>query len=389
MNNIVRTTVEALAATLGGTQSLHTNAYDEAVGLPTTTSARIARNTQLILQTEAGIPKVVDPFGGSYMMEALTEELVTKALEIIREVDDLGGMSKAVSTGMPKLRIEEVAARKQARIDSGEDVIVGVNKFRTDEAEAIEVLKIDNTEVRKSQVAGLARIRAERDATAVQEALAAITASAQLLQDGAARTDDKNLLALAIQAARVRATLGEISDALGDVFGRYVLSSQVVSGAFKDEHRGDDSEMKDLMQRIQNFEQSEGRRPRILVAKMGQDGHDRGAKVIASSFADLGFDVDVGPLFQTPAEVVQQALDADVHIIGISSQAAAHRTLVPALVQAMEKADCMHIKVVCGGVIPPEDYAMLYEAGACAVFGPGTPIMQAANTCLDFITSKQ
>eukprot|EP00808_Paulinella_micropora_P004151 g15772.t1 len=356
MNNIIRTTIEAMAATLGGTQSLHTNAYDEAVGLPTTDSARIARNTQIILQTEASIPKVADPWGGSYMMEALTQELVKKAKEIILEVDQLGGMAKAVSSGMPKLRIEEAAARKQARIDSGEDIIVGVNKFKADlKGPGIEVRKVDNAQVRKSQLARLDRIKSTRDATKVKNSLAALTAAAKDWKEGKKLSKEQNLLALSVVAARNRATVGEISDALSDVFERYILDTQVVSGAFKGEYRGDQKAMQDIIKRIEKYEADQGRRPRILVAKMGQDGHDRGAKVIASSFADLGFDVDIGPLFQTPAEVVQQAVDADVHLIG----------------------------VVVGGVIPPDDYDMLYKAGAAAVFGPGTPIIQAANKCLD------
>jgi methylmalonyl-CoA mutase len=373
-NNIVRTTVEALAATLGGTQSLHTNSFDEAVGLPTDFSARIARNTQLILQEEAFIPKVIDPLGGSYLIEALTKDLSDAALKIIEEVEAMGGMAKAVVSGKPKLYIEEAAARKQARIDSGEDVIVGVNKYRLKNEEPLEVLRVDNTAVRLEQVERLKKLRASRDQAAVTRALAAITECA--------KTGQGNLLSLAVEAARVRATLGEISDAMEKVFGRYEPRTSVVTGAYRQQF-GEEEEIAGVIKRVEAFSKKFGRRPRLLVAKMGQDGHDRGAKVVASGFSDLGFDVDIGPLFQTPDEVVRQAIDSDVHVVGVSSQAAAHRTLVPQLVEKLKRAGAANKLVVCGGVIPPADYADLRKAGAVAIFGPGTRLPSAAVEILD------
>lgn len=378
-NNVIRTTIEAMASVLGGTQSLHTNALDEAIGLPTEFSARIARNTQIILSEEAGIPHIVDPFGGSHAIEALTQELVRKAMEIINEVEELGGMTKAIDTGMPKLRIEEAAALRQAKIDSGKEVIVGVNKYVVKGSsgnEKVDVLIIDNSKVRDSQIKRLKDIRAKRDSKKVEEALAAL--------EECARSGKGNLLELSIQAARVRCTLGEISDALENVFGRYAPTSSTVSGAYISGF-GERHELDTVIAKINVFSELEGRRPRILVAKMGQDGHDRGAKVIASGFADLGFDVDVGPLFQTPEEVVQQAIDSDVHCIGVSSQAAAHRTLVPELIRLLKSKGLDDIAVVCGGVIPQEDYQQLYDVGVKAIFGPGTKVHQAAENVLNVI----
>jgi len=385
-NNVVRTTIEAMAATLGGTQSLHTNSYDEAIGLPTEFSARVARNTQLILQEEAFIPKVVDPFGGSYMMESLTDELVAQAREIIKEVESLGGMAKAVSSGMPKQRIEEAAARKQARIDSGVDVIVGVNKYQLEDEPPTEAFAIDNSKVKASQIARLEDIRSKRDSKAVSAALDDIKRISK------AKTKDfsqnsGNLLDAAVKAARARATVGEISDAMEESFGRYQLSSSLISGAYRAEYTSSksnpgDDEIEDILRKTKEFQESFGRRPRMLVAKMGQDGHDRGAKVVASGFADLGFDVDVGPLFQTPAEVVLQAIDADVHVVGVSSQAAGHKTLVPALLKELKEAGAGDKLVVCGGVIPHQDYEFLFDNGVACIFGPGTRLTQAADELL-------
>jgi methylmalonyl-CoA mutase len=374
-NNIVRTTVEALAAVLGGTQSLHTNSFDEALGLPTDTSARIARNTQLILQEETGIPAVVDPLGGSYYVEALTQELADKAWTIIEEVEALGGMTKAVDSGMPKLRIEEAAARRQARIDPGQEVIVGVNEYRAENPDHVDVLSIDNTKVREQQVARLARVRAERDETACQAALEA-------LRKGAA--GEENLLALCIEAARARATVGEMSDAMEDVFGRHQAQIRSISGVYGAAYEGDEG-FEAVHRSVDEFAEAEGRRPRILVAKMGQDGHDRGAKVIATAFADLGFDVDIGPLFQTPAEVARDAVDNDVHMVGVSSQAAGHMTLVPQLIEALRAEGADDVLVVCGGVIPPQDHPALRDAGVAAIFGPGTKIPEAALELLSLI----
>eukprot|EP00164_Ancoracysta_twista_P002076 GFYU01002737.1.p1 GENE.GFYU01002737.1~~GFYU01002737.1.p1 ORF type:complete len:743 (+),score=244.07 GFYU01002737.1:36-2264(+) len=375
-NNVVRTTVEAMAATLGGTQSLHTNALDEAIALPTEFSARIARNTQLIIQEETGMTKVADPWGGSYMMESLTDELYNEAKSIVEEVESLGGMAKAVAQGMPKLRIEECAARKQARIDSGADTIVGVNKYQIKEEEPLDVLVIDNEKVRESQVNRIAQVKAGRDSAKAEEALQALTESA--------KSGEGNLLALSINAARARCTVGEISDALEGVWGRHQAQYSVVSGAYAGEYQAVD-EIERVLAKVNKFSDDEGRRPRILVAKMGQDGHDRGAKVIASGFADLGFDVDVGPLFQTPAEVARQAVDADVHVVGVSSQAAGHRTLVPALIEELKKLGADDKLVICGGVIPHDDYQMLKDAGVTKVFGPGTPIVSAAEDVLESI----
>lgn len=390
--NIVRTTIEAMAAVMGGTQSLHTNSFDEALGLPTEFSARIARNTQLVIQEETGITRVVDPWGGSYAMEALTDELIKSAMTVIDEVEGLGGMAKAVESGMPKLRIEEAAARKQARIDTGQDVIVGVNKYRLAEQAAVDVLRIDNSAVREQQVARLNKVKAGRNAAAAETALANLRASAALAESTGSGKHPMNLLRLSVEAARVRCTLGEISDALRSVWGDHKPTGGVVqgaySGSFQQSGASDvESEFKATVALVDAFAAAEGRRPRILVAKMGQDGHDRGAKVISSGFADLGFDVDVGPLFQTPEEVASHAVDADVHVVGVSSQAAGHRTLVPQLIAALKARGAGHIKVVCGGVIPPQDYDELRLAGAAAIFGPGTRITQAARDVLSAIKS--
>lgn len=375
-NNVVRTAVEAMAAVFGGTQSLHTNSFDEAIGLPTDFSARIARNTQLIIQEETGIPHVVDPWGGSYLMERLTHDLAEKARELMREVEGLGGMAKAIESGVPKLRIEESAARKQARIDRGEDVIVGVNKYRPTQDTPVDVLDIDNAAVRESQIARLNRVKAERDTAAVQKALDALTE--------AARSGTGNLLALSVDAMQVRCTLGEVSDALEKVWGRHQAEVRTLSGVYAAGYEGDE-DFSALQRDIDAFAEAEGRRPRILVVKMGQDGHDRGAKVIATGFADLGFDVDVGPLFQTPEEAARQAVENDVHVVGVSSQAAGHKTLVPQLIQALRAEGADDILVVVGGVIPQQDYPALREAGAAGIFGPGTPIMQSAREVLELL----
>ncbi len=375
-NNVIRTTIEALAAVLGGTQSLHTNAFDEALGLPTDFSARIARNTQLVIQEETGVPHVIDPLGGSYYVEALTNDLVDKAQALIDEVEELGGMTKAVESGMPKLRIEESAAGRQARIDRGEDVVVGVNKYVVDDPELVDVLDIDNASVLAQQIAKLERIRAQRDDVAVKEALAALTEGAR---------GDANLLALCIDAARARATVGEMSDAMEEVFGRHAAEVTTGIGSYGREYEGDER-FDALVARIAAFADVEGRRPRMLVVKMGQDGHDRGAKVIATGFADLGFDVDVGVLFQTPAEAAADAVDNDVHVIGVSSQAAGHKTLVPQLIEELKTRGADDIKVVVGGVIPPQDYPFLEGIGVAATFGPGTNIVDAAAQVLDLIS---
>jgi methylmalonyl-CoA mutase len=374
-NNVARTTVEALAAALGGTQSLHTNALDEALALPTDFSARIARNTQLYLQYETDITKVVDPWGGSYYVESLTAELANQAWALMEEVEALGGMAAAIETGLPKLRIEEAAARKQSRIDAGQEVIVGVNKYPAPEGEApLEVLQIDNDAVRESQVARLKKIRAERDEAAVQAALAALTA--------AAGDTSQNLLALAVNAARVRATLGEISDALEAVWGRHQATTRTVQGVYQQGMTGN-NDFAAARQAAQDFAAREGRRPRILVAKMGQDGHDRGAKIIATSFADVGFDVDLAPLFQTPAEVARQAVDNDVHVVGVSSLAAGHNTLLPQLIKELKNEGRPDILVIAGGVIPPQDYPFLYDAGVAGIYGPGTVIAKSALEILE------
>ncbi len=374
-NNVIRTAYEAMAAVLGGTQSLHTNAFDEALGLPTDASARIARNTQLILAEETGVTHVVDPLGGSYYVEALTDALVDKAWALIEEVEGLGGMTKAVASGMPKLAIEESAARRQARVDRGDEIVVGVNKYVAEHPEQVDVLDIDNTKVREQQVARLERLRAERDDAACQAALTALTEGAR---------GDGNLLALCIDAARARATVGEMSAAMEEVFGRHQAEVRTISGVYGGAYEGDEG-FAEIRSQVDAFAEREGRRPRILVVKMGQDGHDRGAKVIATAFADLGFDVDVGPLFQTPAEVARDAVENDVHVVGVSSQAAGHKTLVPQLVAALAEAGGPDIKVVCGGVIPPQDYAALEQAGVVAIFGPGTNIPKAAAQVLDLL----
>jgi methylmalonyl-CoA mutase len=379
-NNVVRTAVEALAAALGGTQSLHTNALDEAVALPTPFSARIARNTQLILQEETGITRVADPLAGSYYVESLTASLVAEARKLIGEVEELGGMTRAVESGMPKLRIEESAARRQARIDRGEEVVVGVNKYRSEQDDPVEILDIDNTRVREQQVARLQKIRAERDDAKVQAALAELTKAAE--------KNTGNLLDLAVKATRVRATVGEISDALEKVYTRHRAVIRSVTGIYGSAYEGDEG-----FQRIQSevlaFETEEGRRPRMLVVKLGQDGHDRGAKVIATAFADIGFDVDVGPLFQTPEEGARQAVENDVHIIGVSSQAAGHKTLVPQLLEALKREGADDIIVVCGGVIPPQDYDMLMKAGVSAIYGPGSNIPHAASEILGLVKQRR
>jgi methylmalonyl-CoA mutase len=379
-NNIVRTAYEALSAVLGGTQSLHTNSFDEAIGLPTDFSARIARNTQLILQNETGVTKVVDPLAGSYYVEKLTSDLVAEARRLIAEVDELGGMTKAVASGMPKLRIEEAAARRQAAIDRGEEVIVGVNRFRLEKEEPIDVLDIDNVKVREGQIARLERIRASRDQPACDAALEALEAGA--------RSGEGNLLALAVEAARARASVGEISAAMERAFGRHRAEVKTLAGVYGAAYEGD-ADFAAIQAEVEAFAEEEGRRPRMLVVKMGQDGHDRGAKVIATAFADIGFDVDVGPLFQTPEEAAQDALDNDVHVVGISSQAAGHRTLAPKLVEALRAQGADDILVVCGGVIPQQDYAFLREAGVRAIFGPGTHIPAAARNILEMIRAAR
>jgi methylmalonyl-CoA mutase len=373
-NNVTRTTIEALAAVLGHTQSLHTNSLDEAIALPTDFSARIARNTQLYLEKETNVTKVVDPLGGSYYVESLTAELVDKAWALIEEVEALGGMTKAIESGIPKMRIEQAAAAKQARIDSGRDVIVGVNRFQTDEKPDFDILEVDNTAVRKEQVDRLLQLKGERNNEDVQLALQAIS--------DAAANGTGNLLALAVDAARKRATLGEISDAMEKAFGRYKASIKSISGVYSGEMKNNQA-FDEVRKLSDAFAKMEGRRPRILVAKMGQDGHDRGAKVIATSFADLGFDVDIGPLFQTPEEVAMQAAENDVHIVGASSLAGGHKTLIPELVQALKKIGREDIMVVAGGVIPAQDYDYLFERGIAFVFGPGTVITDSAKGILE------
>jgi len=377
-NNVVRTAFEALAAVLGGTQSLHTNSFDEAIALPTEFSARIARNTQLILQNETQVTRVVDPLGGSYYVEALTHSLAKAAKDIIDDVESMGGMTKTVEAGIPKLRIEEAAARRQARVDRGEDVIVGVNKFRLDNEDALDVRDIDNAQVRTQQVARLVDVKAKRDAAKLEAALAALVKGAQ---------GKENLLALAVEAARARATVGEISSAMEKVFGRFRAEIRSIAGVYGGAYDGDNA-FAALRDDVETFAKEEGRRPRMLVAKMGQDGHDRGAKVIATAFADLGFDVDIGPLFQTPDEVAKDAIDADVHVIGISSQAAGHKSLVPELIAALKKEKAGDILVIVGGVIPAQDYAFLEHAGVAAIFGPGTNIPDAARKVLSLIRAR-
>ena len=382
MNNVTRTLVEAMAAVHGHTQSLHTNSFDEALALPSQESARIARNTQLFIQHETGSCRVIDPWGGSYYVERLTHDLAARAREHIREIEDLGGMARALESGLPKLRIEEAAARTQALIDSGEKTIVGVNSFRrrgtNGEGQAaddeIEILKVDNTAVREAQLARLETLRRERDPTAVKETLAALATCAE--------RGEGNLLELAVNAARARATVGEISDALIEVWGRHQATIQTISGVYSAEMGGAMDEVTKVRERVERFAEREGRRPRILVAKMGQDGHDRGQKVIATAFVDLGFDVDVGPLFQTPEETALQAVENDVHVVGASSMTAGHLTLVPELRQALEAHGRGDVMIVVGGVVPPQDHEALYAAGAAAIFGPGTVITEAAAELL-------
>ena len=379
-NNVVRTTIEAMAAVFGGTQSLHTNALDEAIALPTEFSARIARNTQLIIQEETGITKVVDPWGGSYMMESLTQDIADKAWELIEEVEEAGGMAKAIETGMPKLKIEEAAAKKQARIDRGEDVIVGVNKYQVDNDEEVDILEIDNEAVREAQLARLASIRENRDAAAVEAILEDIYQSAV--------SGKGNLLALAVEATRLRATVGEISFAMEREFGRFNAQSQTVSGVYGSAFQEDEN-WQGISKDIDAFVEKNGRRPRMLVCKMGQDGHDRGAKVVATAFADVGFDIDLSPMFSTPEEVARQAIENDVHVVGASSLAAGHKTLVPELVAELKKQGADEIVVIAGGVIPRQDYDYLYNAGVKCIFGPGTPIPQCAREVLDAVSAAQ
>ena len=378
-NNVVRTAYEAMAAVLGGTQSLHTNALDEAIALPTEFAARIARNTQLILQEETGVTNVVDPLAGSYYVEKLTADLADEAWKIIEEVEEMGGMTKAVASGMPKLRIEESAAKRQAMIDRGDEVIVGVNKYRLDKEDPIDILNIDNDKVREGQVAGLKKIRETRDQAACDAALAEVERRAN---------EGGNLLDAAVEAARHRATVGEISMAMEKVFGRHRAEVKTLAGVYGAAYEGD-AGFAAIQKDVEDFAESEGRRPRMLVVKMGQDGHDRGAKVIATAFADIGFDVDVGPLFQTPEEAAQDAVDNDVHVIGISSQAAGHKTLAPKLIEALKAADAEDILVICGGVIPQQDYDFLKNAGVKAIFGPGTNIPEAARDILRLIRATR
>jgi len=379
-NNVVRTAYEAMSAVLGGTQSLHTNSFDEAIALPTDFSSRIARNTQLILQEETGVTNVVDPLAGSYYVESLTAELAEKAWALIEEVEAMGGMTKAVASGMPKLQIEESAAKRQAMIDRGDEVIVGVNKYRKDKEDPIDIREIDNTEVREAQIAKLARIRDTRDDAACQQALSDLEA--------AATSGEGNLLEKAVEAARARATVGEISMAMEQAFGRHRAEVKTLAGVYGAAYEGDEGFVQ-IQKDVEAFAEADGRRPRMLVVKMGQDGHDRGAKVIATAFADIGFDVDVGPLFQTPEEAAQDAIDNDVHVVGISSQAAGHKTLAPKLIEALKAANAEDIIVICGGVIPQQDYDFLKEAGVAAVFGPGTNIPKAAAEILDLIRTAR
>ncbi|PWH87059.1 methylmalonyl-CoA mutase [Brumimicrobium oceani] len=375
-NNVGRTCIEAMAAVFGGTQSLHTNALDEAIALPTDFSARIARNTQIYLQEETGITDFIDPWGGSYYVEKLTDELVDKAWELIQEVEGLGGMAKAIETGVPKMRIEEAAARKQARLDSGKDVLVGVNKYQLDEEEEMEILEVDNTKVRLSQIERLKELRANRDEDKVQSALRAL--------ENIAATGEGNILAAAVDCARERASLGEISSSLEKSFGRYQATIRSISGVYSSESMKD-NDFNTAKNKAEEFSKLEGRRPRIMVAKMGQDGHDRGAKVISTSFADIGFDVDIGPLFQTPKEAAKQAVENDVHVVGVSSLAAGHKTLVPQIIAELERLDRGDIMVVAGGVIPQQDYKYLYDAGVFGIFGPGTKISTSAIKILDLL----
>ncbi len=383
-NNIVRTSIEALAAVLGGTQSLHTNAFDEALALPTEESARIARNTQLILREETGIPRVIDPLAGSYYLESLTSSIATAARDLIDEVEAMGGMTQAVASSMPKMRIEEASARRQARLDRGEEVVVGVNRFAPERQAEVEILDIDNSAVRRAQVERLKRVRAERDPARHREALDALRRCAEASK---AEQGQGDLLACAVRAAEARATVGEISDTLEEVWGRHRAVTPSITGVYGAACEADEDFVR-LRDEIRAFASDEGRRPRMLVAKLGQDGHDRGARIIATAFADLGFDVDIGPLFQTPEEVARQAIENDVHVIGVSTQAAGHRTLVPALIEDLSRLGAKEIAVVCGGVIPDQDHAMLKEAGVSAIYGPGTRIVSAAAEVLDVIRSR-
>ena len=378
-NNVARTAIEAMAAALGHTQSLHTNALDEAIALPTDFSARIARNTQIYIQEETNITRAVDPWAGSYYVESLTDEIVHKAWDLIQEVEKLGGMAKAIETGIPKMRIEEAAARKQARIDSGNDTIVGINRYRLEKEDPIDILAVDNTAVREAQIKRLNELRANRDEAKVKAALAAITECV--------RTKKGNLLELAVEAAKVRASLGEISDACEEVVGRYKAVIRSISGVYSAEVKNDESFAK-AKQMAEQFAKKEGRQPRIMIAKLGQDGHDRGAKVVATGYADIGFDVDMGPLFQTPAEAAKQAVENDVHVVGVSSLDAGHKTLVPQIVAELAKLGREDIVVIVGGVIPHQDYDDLYKAGAAAIFGPGTPISTAAIKILEILNAE-
>jgi methylmalonyl-CoA mutase len=378
-NNVVRTAYEALSAALGGTQSLHTNAFDEAMALPTDTSARIARNTQIILQEETGITNVVDPLAGSYYVESLTHELAEAAQKLIDEVEEIGGMTKAVAEGMPKLRIEESAARRQARVDRGEDVIVGVNKYKLAEETEIDLLEVDNDAVRESQISRLTEMRSGRDEAKAQAAL-------QALEEGA--RSGGNLLALSVDAVRARASVGEVSDAMERVFTRHKATTQSVSGVYGGAY-ADDETFSNIQKNVAKFADAQGRRPRLMVVKLGQDGHDRGAKVIATAFADMGFDVDIGPLFQTPEEAARQAVENDVHIVGVSSQAAGHKTLVPQLIAALKAEGAGDILVIVGGVVPPKDYDELRAAGVAAIFGPGTNITEAAAEVIDLVSARR
>ena len=377
-NNIVRTTIEAMASVFGGTQSLHTNSFNEALALPSEFSSKIARNTQLILQHETGIPGVVDPWAGSYLMESLTLELAQKAREIIQKTEDLGGMTEAIVSGLPKLWIEESAAKRQAKIDSGQEVLVGVNRYVSEKPESLAVFSVNNQQVKQEQIESLRKLKLERDTQAVQKAL-------EDLKMGA--SGDANLLELSIKAMRARATLGEVSDALEEVFGRHEAKNNLVSGVYT-RALGDPAKLQEFLKQVQDFAQQEGRQPRILVAKLGQDGHDRGAKVVATAFADFGFDVDLSPLFLTPEEVARHAIENDVHAVGISTLAAGHKTLVPELIQALKKQDAGDILVFVGGVIPEQDHEFLYQQGVCAIFGPGTPLLKSAQEVLRRVCSN-
>ncbi|MEX0274501.1 MAG: methylmalonyl-CoA mutase [Flavobacteriaceae bacterium] len=381
-NNVARTAVEAMAAIFGGTQSLHTNALDEAIALPTDFSARIARNTQLFLQEETQMTKTVDPWAGSHFVEGLTHTLAHKAWEHIQEIEELGGMTKAIEAGIPKMRIEEAAAKKQARIDSGQDIIVGVNDYQVTDGDELQILEVDNEKVRTQQVARLQQLKKERDGNKVQRILNRLTEAAHAKKGKKNTSESGNLVALAVEAARERATLGEISDALEEAFGRHTATVKTISGVYSREIKGDE-DFKKARELSDRFAEEDGRRPRIMIAKMGQDGHDRGAKVVATGYADLGFDVDIGPLFQTPAEAAKQAVENDVHILGISSLAAGHKTLVPQVIQELKKYGRDDIMVIVGGVIPKQDYPFLLEAGAAAIYGPGTKIPKAAIEILE------